>query len=236
MDIKKPISASELASILAVWTVAIFGCRNVVSSMFENYFPQYFKELLKPDSPMFGISERVNFCILLTVGASSLLFFIYDSFTKKINDAEEFLKIKLNHKHIKEILTTLLFTIAMVFNQLTGREVFPVFIFCLLMYIYPSNKFSYLAKMALIPAALLIMFAFILPSEKNKQQEPYIISTTCEGLKDIKVIGAIKVGNFVELTTETDTFYININTITRIQEIRKTSEGATKTPQPTEQK
>ena len=238
MKINKPITAEELASILAVWAVALIGCKNVAASALEKYFPQYFSELLKPDSPMFGISASVVVCIVVTAGVSFLLFGMYDNFVKKINDAEAFICkiIKKNVPLLKEILMMALCFIVVLIAMLFNKDFSSVFIFYVCFCIYPSKNFSYLAKMAIIPALLLILVAFLLPSGKYNKQEPYIVSTTCEGLKEIEVKSAIRVGNFVELTTETGPVLININTITRIREIKKSPEDAVKTPPPAAQK
>lgn len=141
MEIKKPILAGELAAILAIWTVALVGCKNVAASTLESYFPQYFIELIKPGAPMFGISKRVELCVIVTLGASFFLFYCHDYLVKHINSAEKFLATKLNTPQIKEILTILLLEVAMIINVVTEKDVSIIFIFCLLMYVYPSNKF-----------------------------------------------------------------------------------------------
>ena len=160
------------------------------------------------------------------------------NFVKKINDAEAFICkiIKKNVPLLKEILMMALCFIVVLIAMLFNKDFSSVFIFYVCFCIYPSKNFSYLAKMAIIPALLLILVAFLLPSGKYNKQEPYIVSTTCEGLKEIEVKSAIRVGNFVELTTETGPVLININTITRIREIKKSPEDAVKTPPPAAQK
>lgn len=232
------ISAGELASILAVWAVALIGCKNVAASALDSYFPQYFSQLLKPDSPMFGISASVVLCIVFTAIASLLLFSMYDKIVKKINDTEKFISMKIKRKvpYLKEILMMVLCFFIILIGMIFNKDFAPVFIFYLCFCIYPSEKFSWLAKMAIVPALLLVLSGFLLPSGKYDKQEPYMVNTTCNGLEEIKVISAIRVGNFVELTTETETFLININTITRIQPIEKKSEDVAKTPQSAKQK
>lgn len=234
MEKKAQISASDLASILAIWAVALIGCKNVVSSTLEKYLPQYFSELLKPDSPTFGISTPVQHCILATIGTSFLLFFCYDIFINKFNKIDSFLTQKLNNSHVKEILFVIISFIIMFLKETVNKDYSHFFILCLFIYIYTSNRFLFAAKIALVPALVLIMFAYVLP-EKVKNREPYMVSTTCEGLEEIKVISAIRIGNFVELTTETDPVLLNINAITRIREIKKSPEDAAKAPQPAAQ-
>lgn len=236
MEKRIQISASDLASILAIWTVAYIGCKNAVSSALETHLPLYFSELLKPDSPTFGISKQVELYILFTVFMSFLLFFRYDVFMQKLNSIESSLIRKLKKIYIKEIVIISLFTVTAISNQLTDTDPSPIFILCFAIYIYTSNMLSFSAKLALIPSLILIFFAFLFPSIKSKNNDPYMISTVCEGLKDIKVLSATKIGTFVEIKTETGTLLINMNTITQIRPIETSPEEAVKTPQPPAQK
>ncbi len=236
MNIKPPASASDLASIVAVWAVALIGCRNILSSGLENYLPRYYREILKPDSPIFGISNHVQDCVTATVFVSFILFFGYDYIIRKLDYIDLFLIKKKLIRYKKYIFITIAFITVLFFKEILHDYHSSAFIFFLFIYAYTSKNFSYLAKLAIVPALILIFWAFSFHQEQNKNKNSYIVSTACDGFKNIKVLSATKIGNFVELKTETDTLLININTITRIQEIKESSEDIVKTPQPAEKK
>lgn len=236
MEKKTPISASDLAAILAIWAVAYIGCKNAVSSALETHLPQYFSDLLKPDSPTFGISTPVQHCIFATMFTGLLLFFCYDIFIKKIDAYASSIRIKFNIRYIDEIVMILFFILAAAIDQLFNKDTSLAVLLFLIFYVYSSKRFLFAAKLAIVPSLLLIFFAFLLPPTKSKNNDPYMISTTCEGLKDIKALSATKVGNFVEIKTETGLLLINMNTITQIRPIETSPEEAAKTKQPAAQK
>ncbi len=238
MKIKKPISAGEVASILAVWAVAIIGSKNALSAWSYNSLPQYFTDLMRGDSPLLGISEQFSARITITFIASFIIFNYYDGWIKILNRIGRLFESSLKNVYAKciYVLFIIIFSMCMLFiHGFFKVGVLSIVMVLVFGSVFISDRLAFTAKFSLIPSFILIFLVLVIP-QRNIEKTPYIISTTCEGLKTLKVMSAIKVGSFVKVTTESDTFLININTITRVLPIEESTEGAAKTPQPVEQK
>lgn len=238
MEIKKPISAGEVASILAVWAVALIGCKNALSAWIYNSLPQYFTDLMRGDSPLFGISEQFRVCITATFIASFIIFKYYEEWTNLFNRIGRLFESSLKNGYAKYIyvLFIIIFVVCMLFiNGFFKFGMLSIAMVLVFGSVFISDRLAFTAKFSLIPSFILIFLVLVIP-QRNVEKKPYIINTTCEELKVLKVMSAIKVGNFVKVTTESDTFLININTITRIVPIEDSAEDAAKAPQSAEQK
>ena len=238
MENKKPISAGEVASILAVWAVAIVGCKNALSDWKYNSLPQYFTDLMRGDSPLFGFSEQLSVCIAATFAVTFIVFTYYDVWMKIVTRIEILFESSFKNAYAKYIyaLLIIIFSICMLFvHDFFRFGMFSITMILAFGSVFTSDRLAITAKFSLLPSFILIFLVLIIPPHKA-EKKPYMISTTCEGLETLKVISAVKVGNFVKVTTESDIFLINISTITQIRPIETSPEEAAKPQQPAAQK
>ena len=234
MENKKPISAGEVASILAVWAVALIGCKNALSTLKYNSLPQYFTDLMREDSPLFGISEQFIICISATVIATFIIFAYYDVWIKIFNHIGRFFVSGLKNIHVKciYVLCVIILVICALFiHDFYRLAMLSIIMIIFSVLVFTSDILAITAKFSLLPSFILIFFVLIIPPNKI-EKKLYMISTTCKGLETLKVISAVKVGNFVKVTTESDTFLINISTITQISPIKDSAGDAAKPLQP----
>ncbi|MEA4990729.1 hypothetical protein SDC9_14412 [bioreactor metagenome] len=236
MENRKPISAGEVASILAVWAVAILGCKNALSAWKYESLPQYFTDLMRGDSPLFGFSEQLSVCIAATFAVTFIIFKYYNIWMKIVTRIVTLFDSSLKNIYVKFIYALCIITLAiciLFIHAFSRPAMLSIAMILAFGSVFTSDRLAITAKFSLLPSFILIFLVLIIPPHKA-EKKPYMISTTCEGLETLKVISAVKVGNFVKVTTESDTFLINISTITQILPIKDAAGDAAKPPQPAE--
>lgn len=216
------ITSSEMAGILAVWGGALVGVTNAIAakapdqfSLFTNRFIslQYVQDILF----VCLFVATVVFCFILLLHLNAQVY-------KKITFLKEKIKtiiFKFTPELIVKIhkcnlpLTAVMLLAIWLSNSIiilcTALLLISIFISLLF-----SSQLSITAKLALLPAAALILTAFIFTPLAPKQT--YTIKTTVDDAREVIITGAEARGQFAKITTtDGKTILINVNAIISIQ-------------------
>lgn len=209
------ITSSEIAAITVTWAAGLVGCRNNLQALFPQNFTLFSDEYA---IHIIG-SHPWNACLVILFAAT--LSVIYTS-SYKIDCASIFKPKSELHYFILSFIVLIISCIiifSFYFEEITFTLFTTFLAIGLIIWTHFTNKLSFTAKFALIPAISFALSPYPLQLLQNVDlpQKTYWITTTFNPNRPEEIFSAKKKGDFAEIKTKEGTFLLNINAIIKIQ-------------------